>query len=120
MSTHSHAYAGTENETLRERDPLHLGLPRPTHTAHTHTPNTDNTGTENEALRERDPLYLGLPQKRIRGEAYYSLMQVRAICGKVYFVYRACLRCMHACMEKRIRGEAKHPRTHQLGGNAQQ
>ncbi len=35
-----------------------------------------DVGTENEELRERDPLYLGLQQKRVRGDAYYALMEV--------------------------------------------
>lgn len=35
-----------------------------------------DVGTENDELREKDPLYLGLPQRRVRGDAYYSLMEV--------------------------------------------
>jgi hypothetical protein len=35
-----------------------------------------DVGTDNEELRERDPLYLGLSQRRLRGDAYNSLMDV--------------------------------------------
>ncbi|KAI8466125.1 MAG: hypothetical protein J3K34DRAFT_524796 [Monoraphidium minutum] len=34
-----------------------------------------DVGTESAGLREGDPLYLGLPQRRLRGEAYYALME---------------------------------------------
>ncbi len=32
-----------------------------------------DVGTETESLRQ-DPLYVGLPQRRVRGDAYWTLM----------------------------------------------
>jgi hypothetical protein len=36
-----------------------------------------DVGTENDELRDRDPLYVGLQQRRVRGDAYFAIMEVR-------------------------------------------
>ena len=48
-------------------------------TQHYTTQHANDAGTENERLRERDPLYLGLQQRRVRGDAYYALIDELAL-----------------------------------------